>query len=260
MDNTSLREAAKQVAHALRQAGWESYFVGGCARDLLLGRIAKDFDVVTNAPPGEVIELFPGANLIGAHFGVVLVGQVEVATYRSEGLYGDGRHPDEVRFETDPALDVQRRDFTINALLMDPFTGQIVDLVGGRADLERGVVRAIGKPETRFEEDHLRMLRAVRFAARLGFEIEPTTFAAIRQHRDGDRFWHASRLKHWQQHLCGAGAGGQCGLLWSHAWPRSLYPQRNGEYVLPWKCQCGCRVQIDSGEHRPRDRSGRDDC
>ena len=182
MEHVSPIDEGKAVALQLRAAGWHAFFVGGCVRDLLLGRQPKDFDIVTNAPPGEVIELFPAANLVGAHFGVVLVGGVEVATYRSEGGYQDGRHPDKVQFETDPARDVERRDFTINALLMDPFSDEIVDFVGGRADLESGVIRAIGNPATRFEEDHLRMLRAIRFAARLGFEVEPETFAAIKAH------------------------------------------------------------------------------
>ena len=153
-------------------------------RDLLLGRPAKDFDIVTDARPEEVTRLFPGANLVGAHFGVVLVREgestVEVATFRSEGAYSDGRHPDRVMFETDPSKDVLRRDFTINALLMHPEYEQIIDFVGGRADLEAGVIRAIGQAERRFEEDHLRLLRAIRFAARLGFSIEPSTFAAMR--------------------------------------------------------------------------------
>jgi putative nucleotidyltransferase with HDIG domain len=195
LESGGARKSAQGVAGTLRQAGWQAYFVGGCVRDLLLGREAKDFDVVTNAPPGEVIELFPGANLVGAHFGVVLVGRVEVATYRSDGSYGDGRHPDRVRFETDPAKDVQRRDFTINALLMDPVTERIIDLVDGRADLERGIIRAIGHPEKRFEEDHLRMLRAIRFAARFGFEIEPATFAAIRRHADQTHRVSAERVR-----------------------------------------------------------------
>ena len=175
--------AARAVAGRLRVENHQAFFVGGCVRDLLLGRPAKDFDIVTDARPSMVTSLFPGANLVGAHFGVVLVRSgdftIEVATYRSEGAYSDGRHPDQVVFETDPAKDVLRRDFTINALLMDPFTEEVIDLIGGRADLENGIIRAIGQPERRFEEDHLRLLRAVRFAARLGFSIESSTLAAI---------------------------------------------------------------------------------
>jgi poly(A) polymerase len=144
-----------------------------------------DRDLTTNATPRELRRLFPDALEVGAHFGVVLVrkggAEVQVATYRSESSYRDGRHPDEVRFETDVRADLARRDFTINALLEDPFTGEVVDHVGGLQDLEARRIRAIGDPRRRFSEDHLRMLRAVRFAAELGFEIEPATFAAIRE-------------------------------------------------------------------------------
>jgi poly(A) polymerase len=153
-------------------------------RDLLLGRTPKDFDVATSARPDELLRLFPKSDAVGAHFGVMLVrgdgAQVEVATYRSDREYRDGRRPEGVHFETNPEQDAVRRDFTINALLLDPESGQVLDFTGGRADLEARVIRAIGDPETRFREDHLRLLRAVRFAARLGFAIEPRTFAAIR--------------------------------------------------------------------------------
>ena len=135
--------------------------------------------------PRRRLRIWPGSEQVGAKFGVVLVNRggatVEVVTFRSEQAYQDGRHPDEVHFETDPRKDVQRRDFTINALLLDPFTGEVIDYVNGRADLAAGVIRAIGDPAARFEEDHLRMLRAVRFAARFGFTIEPATMAAIRR-------------------------------------------------------------------------------
>jgi poly(A) polymerase len=131
-----------------------------------------------------LLRLFPNAGQVGAHFGVVLVhdgtAQVEVATFRSDLEYRDGRHPEGVRFETDPREDARRRDFTINALLLDPATGEVLDFVNGRADLAAGVIRAIGDPERRFQEDHLRLLRAVRFAARFGFEIEHGTFMAMR--------------------------------------------------------------------------------
>jgi poly(A) polymerase len=158
--------------------------VGGCVRDLLLGRAPKDFDVATSARPERLTALFPGSNTVGAHFGVVLVHEeganVEVATFRADLEYRDGRHPEGVRFETDPREDALRRDFTINALFLDPANGEILDFTGGRTDLAARLIRAIGEPARRFEEDHLRLLRAVRFAARLGFEIEPETFAAIR--------------------------------------------------------------------------------
>jgi len=184
------KEPAVAVVKRLRAAGYVSYLTGGCVRDLLLGRTPEDFDVATSARPDEVLRLFPGSGEVGAHFGVVLVReegareqrvQVEVATFRSDLAYADGRHPEAVRFETDPQQDAMRRDFTINALMLDPETDQLLDFVGGRADLEARVIRAIGDPERRFREDHLRLLRAVRFAARLGFRIEPVTFAAIRE-------------------------------------------------------------------------------
>ncbi len=168
----------------LRQSGHAAFLVGGCVRDLLLDKMPKDFDVATSAQPDELLRLFPGADQVGAHFGVVLVHEggahVEVATFRSDLEYLDGRRPVAVHFETDPRQDVLRRDFTINALLLDPVSGEVLDFIGGRADLEAKLIHAIGDPERRFREDHLRLLRAVRFAARLGFEIEPVTFAAIR--------------------------------------------------------------------------------
>jgi len=177
-------ELARSIIERLRNEGHAAYLVGGCVRDLLLGRIPKDFDVATSAQPAELLRLFPDAGQVGAHFGVVLVhdgaAQVEVATFRSDLEYRDGRHPEGVRFETDAREDARRRDFTINALLLDPATGEVLDFVDGRTDLAAGVIRAIGSPERRFQEDHLRLLRAVRFAARFGVEIEPGTFAAMR--------------------------------------------------------------------------------
>ncbi len=174
---------AGAVIAKLRSAGHKAYLVGGCVRDLLLGRRAKDLDIATDARPDRIMSLFPNSGRVGVQFGVVLVrdafAQVEVATFRSDHDYDDGRHPSAVRFESDPHQDVERRDFTINGLLMDPETGEVLDYVGGRADLERRVVRAIGDASLRFREDHLRLLRAVRFAASLGFTIEPATLAAI---------------------------------------------------------------------------------
>jgi putative nucleotidyltransferase with HDIG domain len=175
---------AETIVERLRQAGHAAFLVGGCVRDLLLGREPKDFDVATSAQPDELLQLFPGADQVGAHFGVVLVHEggahVEVVTFRSDLEYLDGRRPVAVHFETDPRQDVLRRDFTINALLLDPVSGEVLDFTGGRADLDARLIRAIGDPERRFREDHLRLLRAVRFAARIGFEIESETFAAIR--------------------------------------------------------------------------------
>ena len=182
MDAEALARAA---IGRLRASGHQAYLVGGCVRDLLLGRTPKDFDVATDAPPERIVALFPNSSCVGAQFGVVLVrdsgAQVEIATFRSDRQYTDGRRPSAVRFETDPRADVLRRDFTINGLMLDPENGRLLDYVEGRADLERRVVRAIGDPEERFREDHLRLLRAIRFAARLGFTIDAATFDAIRR-------------------------------------------------------------------------------
>jgi poly(A) polymerase len=187
---------ALDVARRLRQRDFVAYFAGGCVRDLLLGIAPKDFDVATSATPDEVQKTFARTESVGAHFGVVLVlaevdGEriaTEVATFRHDGAYSDGRRPDAVRFSTDPREDALRRDFTINGLLLDALAFNagdklencIHDYVGGEVDLRHKLVRAIGDPALRFAEDKLRMLRAVRFAARLGFEIEPRTFAAMR--------------------------------------------------------------------------------
>jgi putative nucleotidyltransferase with HDIG domain len=195
----------------LRSRGFQAYFNGGCVRDMLLGREPADYDVSTDATPQEVMRIFPRTLAVGAQFGVVLVPckpattedteehggnaiavdeakrfAVEVATFRSDLGYSDGRHPDEVRFTKDPREDVQRRDFTINGMLLDPLvngsvTNEVLDFVGGRVDLKAGIVRAIGDPLRRFAEDKLRMLRAVRFAARFEYAIEPATFAAIQE-------------------------------------------------------------------------------
>jgi poly(A) polymerase len=205
-----VQSAAISVIRRLRQHGYQAFLVGGCVRDLLLGREPADYDVSTDATPREVMRIFPRTYAVGAQFGVVLVPidgltaedlvqqaahdpvetpigaakhkVVEIATFRNDGVYSDGRHPDEVRFSKTAEEDVQRRDFTINGLLLDPLNNdQLLDYVGGRADLEAGVVRTIGDPERRFTEDKLRMLRAVRFAARFGYEIEPQTMSAIQR-------------------------------------------------------------------------------
>lgn len=190
---------AVAVAQELRSHRYQAYLVGGCVRDRLLGKPPKDFDVATDATPDQLTQLFPHAQLVGAHFGVVLIkegmAQIEVATFRSEGTYSDGRRPEAVRFETNPALDAQRRDFTINGLMEDPFSGKILDYVGGRADLASGTIRAIGDPAERFEEDHLRMLRAVRFAARLNFSIDEPTRNAISERAAMVRTVSAERVR-----------------------------------------------------------------
>src|SRR5271167_3165384 len=208
-----MQHHATNIVRELRNRGFQAYLAGGCVRDTLLGVVPADYDVATDATPAEVMRIFPDTYAVGAQFGVVLVplrppaetstqpedvwvghpappadvpsehpNYVEVATFRNDGTYTDGRHPDRVSYSEDPREDVQRRDFTINGLLMDPLDGnRVLDFVGGRDDLKAGVIRAIGDPERRFAEDKLRMLRAVRFAARLGYVIEPGTYAAIQR-------------------------------------------------------------------------------
>jgi poly(A) polymerase len=221
-----MKEFAISIVRTLRQRGFQAYLVGGCVRDLLLGREPKDYDVATDATPQQVMEIFPETYAVGAQFGVVLVPApeqtqetdaaacasaensskghaIEVATFRSDIGYSDGRHPDEVRFTRDAREDVARRDFTINGILLDPLStqepgrppgqtpGEVLDFVGGRRDLEAGIIRAIGDPERRFDEDKLRMLRAVRFAARFEYSIETATFAAM--HKLADQIQVVSR-------------------------------------------------------------------
>lgn len=181
-----MRHHAIDIIRDLRARGFAAYLVGGCVRDLILGREPADWDVATSATPKEVLALYPHAIAVGAQFGVVLVlfadgSKVEVATFRNDGAYSDGRHPSEVRFSKAAEEDVQRRDFTINGLLMDPLDGdRVLDYVGGQDDIRAGIIRTIGDPNRRFGEDKLRLLRAVRFAARFGYEIEAKTFAAVR--------------------------------------------------------------------------------
>jgi len=178
-------ESAIEIVRRLRAEGFGAYLVGGCVRDMVMGRTPKDYDVATAATPSEVLKLFPDALPVGAEFGVVIVprepGNVEVATFRSDGLYADGRHPREVRYAATAEEDVQRRDFTINGLLYDPLAGQVLDFVGGQADIRARRLRTIGDPAERFGEDRLRMLRAVRFTARFGFKLDPAALEAIRR-------------------------------------------------------------------------------
>src|SRR5258707_4943796 len=180
------RELAKTICETLLGAGHQALLVGGCVRDIVLGRGPADYDVATDATPDRVMAFFPESVAVGARFGVIVVPRdrlkVEVATFRADAGYSDGRHPDSVVYARTPQEDVQRREFTINGLLMRHETGEVLDYVGGQADLRAGVIRAIGEPPRRFTEDKLRMLRAVRFAARFGFEIEEETFRAIRRH------------------------------------------------------------------------------
>lgn len=186
---TAQREFALDVVRQLRDAGFDALWAGGCVRDQLLGITPKDYDVATGATPEQVRELFGKRRTlaVGAAFGVITVlgrkeaGPIEVATFRTDGGYSDGRHPDQVAYST-PEHDAQRRDFTINGLFYDPLADSVLDYVDGLRDLEAGIVRAIGDAATRIDEDKLRMLRAVRFAARFDFAIDPDTLAAIQQH------------------------------------------------------------------------------
>ncbi len=178
----SLRDKATEILSILREKGHITFFAGGCVRDELLGNEPKDFDIATAATPKQVVHLFPKSDAIGAHFGVILVkyeGEAfEIATFRNDGSYSDGRRPESVEFTT-PENDAVRRDFTINGLFKNPLNGEVVDFVHGIVDLEERFIRAIGKPEDRFQEDALRLLRAIRFATVLEFDIEPRTWQAI---------------------------------------------------------------------------------
>src|SRR5437667_7238524 len=179
------REDALAVVRTLRDAGHVAYFAGGCVRDLLLGLEPKDYDVATDPPPQRVRRLFNNTQAVGAAFGVILVrlggSQIEVATFRADMEYEDGRRPVGVRF-TSAEEDAKRRDFTINGLFLDPIDDRVIDYVGGQEDLKAKVLRAIGEPNHRFEEDHLRLLRAVRFASRFSLTIQPATAGAIASH------------------------------------------------------------------------------
>jgi poly(A) polymerase len=205
------RDFAAHIVRTLRARGHRAYFAGGCVRDFLLQRTPADYDVATSATPQQVMEIFPETYAVGAQFGVVLVPlpvhattnripteddaalesalaseaskahAIEVATFRTDVSYSDGRHPDAVRFSQDPREDAERRDFTINGLFLDPETNEVLDFVGGQSDLKAKIIRAIGVPDRRFAEDKLRMLRAVRFAARFGYAIDSATFASIKK-------------------------------------------------------------------------------
>ena len=180
--NSAMEATATRLVERLRAAGHEALFAGGCVRDRLLGKEAHDIDIATSARPEEIQTLFPRTVAVGAQFGVIVVledgGEFQVATFRSDGAYRDGRHPESVAF-TNAEGDARRRDFTVNGLFFDPLTRQILDYVGGEADLRAGILRCIGDPRERFAEDKLRLIRCVRFAASLGFEIEAETWRAL---------------------------------------------------------------------------------
>lgn len=182
-----MRQSAEKIARRLQQEGFTAYFAGGCVRDELRGVMPSDYDIATSATPRQVQALFPRSQSVGAHFGVVVVHDAgedfEIATFRTDGSYGDGRRPDRVEFST-PEEDAKRRDFTINGMFLDPVGDRIIDFVGGRQDLEEGRLRAIGNAGARFQEDHLRLLRAVRFATSLGFTMEPETWQAVKDNAE----------------------------------------------------------------------------
>jgi poly(A) polymerase len=219
---------AVAIVTALTAAGHEAVLAGGCVRDLLLGQVPHDYDVATDAPPERICELFPKTRKVGMQFGVVLVKKQrrwhEVATYRSDGPYDDGRRPTSVTL-SDARHDALRRDFTVNGMFLDPARRLVIDYVGGRADLDARIIRAIGNPDERFAEDHLRLLRAVRFAARLAFPIEPQTLAAIRKHAAALRrvapervLDELERMLSAPQRMAAWNLLGDCGLR-DHLWP-----------------------------------------
>lgn len=198
MPDHAHRLHAREIIHRLRESGHEAYFVGGCVRDFILNQTSSDYDIVTSARPEEVIKLFPRTVAIGAKFGVVAViidnHPFEVATFRSDDVYEDGRHPSRIHYST-AREDVFRRDFTINGLLMDPDTGDIIDYVNGRFDIDNKIVRTIGNPGKRFREDYLRLLRAVRFAANLHFDLEPATQDAVKREASNIRHISVERIR-----------------------------------------------------------------
>lgn len=193
-----MEETAHNIVRKLRAAGHVAYYAGGSVRDLLRGQVPKDIDIATDARPEVVQQMFPRTYAVGAHFGVIVVlekgFQFEVATFRSDGVYLDGRRPTKVNFAT-AEEDAARRDFTINGMFFDPEAGEVIDFVGGRADLQARLIRAIGDPAQRFAEDRLRILRAVRFATVLGFEIEPSTWNAVVAHASSITEISAERIR-----------------------------------------------------------------
>lgn len=206
--SNNLKELAADIVKTLKKEGFEAYFVGGCVRDLVMALTPKDYDVATSATPDQIIKLFPKTIEIGKSFGVITVitnqHPFEVATFRSEGPYSDGRRPDKITFTT-AKEDVERRDFTINGLLYDPETDKVIDYVDGKKDIKQKVIRTIGDPDRRFEEDKLRMLRAIKFASRFKFNIDKETWNAIQKHSKEINKISAERIR---QELIGILTGG----------------------------------------------------
>lgn len=234
---------ALAIVERLCGAGHVAYFAGGCVRDLLLGREPSDFDVATSATPEQVCGLFRATRRVGAHFGVVLVKSkarwVEVATFRSDASYLDGRRPVAVTF-TDPEHDAQRRDFTVNGMFLEPRAARVIDYVGGRADLDAKIIRAIGDPAARFAEDHLRLLRAVRFAAGLGFALDPATASALRAYAGRLELVSAERIREELEKLLSS-AGRARGLallaetgLIGHLWAGAAWTREQIAAAQDW--------------------------
>jgi poly(A) polymerase len=198
MNVSPMEQKAREIAARLRERNHIAYFAGGCVRDIVRGVTPKDFDIATDATPEAVQKIFPRTYAVGAHFGVIVVVengfQFEVATFRSDDAYVDGRHPSAVHFSS-PEEDAKRRDFTINGMFYDPATEQVIDFVGGRSDLEAQLIRAIGEPAQRFQEDRLRMLRAVRFATLLDYKIDNQTWEAIAANADSINQISAERIR-----------------------------------------------------------------
>jgi poly(A) polymerase len=198
MNVSPMEQKAREIAARLRERDHIAYFAGGCVRDIVRGVTPKDFDIATDATPEAVQKIFPRTYAVGAHFGVIVVVengfQFEVATFRSDDAYVDGRHPSAVHFSS-PEEDAKRRDFTINGMFYDPATEQVIDFVGGRSDLEAQLIRAIGEPAQRFQEDRLRMLRAVRFATLLDYKIDNQTWEAIAANADSINQISAERIR-----------------------------------------------------------------
>ena len=227
------RQAAIRIIKRLRSEGFESLLAGGCVRDMLLGRAAKDYDVATDAHPKDVIKLFRRTLKVGAKFGVVMVltgdTRTEVATFRTETGYADGRHPDDVAF-SNAAEDSARRDFTINGMFYDPIEKQVIDYVDGQVDLKKGLIRTIGPPEQRFSEDYLRMLRAIRFSTQLGFAIERQTFSAICDNAENISVISGERIAMELESLLTApGRSAGAGQLVKSKLAESIFPGFSGE-------------------------------
>lgn len=230
----SAADAAVEIIRQLTSKGHHALLAGGCVRDLLLGRRPLDYDIATDAPPDRICELFRATRRVGAQFGVVLVKKhrrwIEVATFRTDIDYVDGRHPTRIEL-TDARNDALRRDFTVNGMFLDPIGKEIIDYVGGREDLDARLIRAIGQPEQRFDEDHLRMLRAVRFAAKLHFEMERTTHAAIRANAEKLGRVSAERIREELEKMLSHPARqrawqllGECGLR-TRLWPEATWSE-----------------------------------